>query len=111
MLGMTKDRPALGAVSGRLYAAVGAGLTTAIFSAQSLAQQVKDMPGGPKVNQLNLADPVTSIARGQHWIHEILLWVSIGICIVVFGAMFYSIVAHRKSRGAKPADFHESTAV
>jgi cytochrome c oxidase subunit 2 len=33
------------------------------------------------------------------------------IFVVVFGVMFYSLWAHRKSRGAKPADFHESTAV
>jgi cytochrome c oxidase subunit II len=31
--------------------------------------------------------------------------------VVVFGAMFYSIWAHRKSKGAKSANFHESTAV
>jgi cytochrome c oxidase subunit II len=31
--------------------------------------------------------------------------------VAVFGVMFYSLWAHRKSRGAKPADFHESTAV
>jgi Heme/copper-type cytochrome/quinol oxidases, subunit 2 len=28
--------------------------------------------------------------------------------VVVFGVMFYSMWAHRKSRGHKPADFHES---
>ena len=44
---------------------------------------------------------MTSIAAGQHWIHEILLWVSVVICIVVFGAMFYSIFAFRRSKGAK----------
>ena len=29
----------------------------------------------------------------------------------VFGVMFYSIIYHRKSRGVKPATFHESTRV
>jgi cytochrome c oxidase subunit 2 len=29
----------------------------------------------------------------------------------VFGAMFYSVFAHRRSRHPKPADFHESTSV
>jgi cytochrome c oxidase subunit 2 len=37
------------------------------------------------------------------------------ICLVifvgVFGVMFYSIMAHRKSKGAKSANFHESTTV
>ncbi|TXL65598.1 cytochrome c oxidase subunit II [Zeimonas arvi] len=69
------------------------------------------MPGGPKVNGLNLQDPATKIAADLHWIHWFLIWVCTGIFIVVFGAMFYSIWAHRKSKGHKPASFHESTAV
>ncbi|MGE0315457.1 MAG: cytochrome c oxidase subunit II [Lautropia sp.] len=69
------------------------------------------MPGGPKVLQMNLPDPGSSISRGQHWIHEMLMWVCAAIFVAVFGVMFYSIWAHRKSKGAKPADFHESTAV
>ncbi len=76
-----------------------------------LALAVSDMPGGPKVNQWNIADPVTAIARGQHSIHILLMWVCVVIFVAVFGVMFYSIFAHRKSKGAKSADFHESTAV
>lgn len=75
------------------------------------ALAVGDMPGGPAVNQLNLADPVTSIAQGQHYLHNVLLWVCLAIFVGVFGVMFYSVFAHRKSKGAKPADFHESTTV
>lgn len=33
------------------------------------------------------------------------------IFVGVFGAMFYSILNHRKSKGAKSANFHESTVV
>jgi cytochrome c oxidase subunit 2 len=77
----------------------------------SLALAVKDMPGGPAVNQLNLAEPATAIARGQHMLHDVLMWVCVLIFIAVFAVMFYSMWAHRKSRGAKSADFHESTTV
>jgi cytochrome c oxidase subunit II len=76
-----------------------------------LAFAANDMPGGPKNNQWNLADPITAIARDQHWIHNFLMLICAGIFVAVFGVMFYSLWAHRKSRGAKPADFHESTAV
>ncbi|HRO60594.1 MAG TPA: cytochrome c oxidase subunit II [Burkholderiaceae bacterium] len=69
------------------------------------------MPGGPRVNQLNLQDPVTQIAADQHWIHWLLLWVCTVIFVIVFGVMFYSIWAHRKSKGHRAATFHESTAV
>ena len=65
------------------------------------AQQVKDLPGGPAVNQLNFAPPATRIAEEQHWLH----WFMMGICavifVVVFGVMFYSILKHRKSVGHK----------
>jgi len=39
------------------------------------------------------------------------LYICTGIGIVVFGAMFWSMIFHRKSKGAKAADFHESTKV
>jgi cytochrome c oxidase subunit 2 len=75
------------------------------------AWAVNDMPGGPGVNQLNLPVGVTRIAADQYWIHNFLLIVCLAIFVAVFGVMFYSLWAHRKSRGAKSADFHESTAV
>ncbi len=90
---------------------VSAALTAASITALVHAQQITDMPGGPKILQMNLPDPGSSISRGQHWIHEMLMWVCAVIFVAVFGVMFYSIWAHRKSKGAKPADFHESTAV
>jgi len=37
--------------------------------------------------------------------------VCLGIFVVVFGAMFYSLYAHRKSKGHKAAHFHENTTV
>jgi cytochrome c oxidase subunit 2 len=86
-------------------------IATALSGWASLAAAVGDMPGGPRVLQLNLADPATAVARGQHWLHEVLLWVCAVIFVAVFSVMFYSIWAHRKSKGHKPADFHESTAV
>ncbi|WP_407704021.1 cytochrome c oxidase subunit II [Zeimonas arvi] len=91
--------------------AAGALATAVLGGWISVANAVGDMPGGPKVNGLNLQDPATKIAADLHWIHWFLIWVCTGIFIVVFGAMFYSIWAHRKSKGHKPASFHESTAV
>jgi cytochrome c oxidase subunit 2 len=89
----------------RALAAIGGGL------AAGAAWAVNDMPGGPAVNQLNLPRGVTKIAADQWWIHNFLMIVCLAIFVAVFAVMFYSMWAHRKSRGAKPADFHESTAV
>ena len=60
---------------------------------------------------LNLRPGVTSIAQEAYSLHMLILWVCVVIALVVFGAMFYSIVKHRKSKGAVAAQFHESTAV
>jgi cytochrome c oxidase subunit 2 len=73
--------------------------------------QVQDMPGGPRVNQLNLHDGVTAIARETAWLHYMMLTICMVIFVGVFGVMFYSIWAHRKSRHPKPATFHEHLGV
>ena len=92
-------------MASRVWAATAAALPC------GAAWAVGDMPGGPAVNQLNLGPGGTRIAADQWWMHNFLLIVSVVIFVAVFAVMFYSLWAHRKSRGAKPADFHESTAV
>jgi cytochrome c oxidase subunit 2 len=82
----------------------------ALASAAALAQ-VKDLPGGPAVNQIDLHPPMTRIAVEQQWLHNFMLIVCTVIFIAVFGVMFYSVWKHRKSRGARAAHFHESTTV
>jgi cytochrome c oxidase subunit 2 len=58
---------------------------------------------------LNMPVGVTPVSREVYDLHMLILWVCVVIGIVVFGAMFYSIYHHRKSRGAVAAQFHEST--
>jgi len=60
---------------------------------------------------LNLRQGVTPISHEIYGLHMLILWICVAIAVVVFTAMFISIVLHRKSRGAKPAQFHESTTV
>ena len=75
------------------------------------AHAVNDLPGGPAVLQTNLAPAVTNIAREQQWLHWFMFIVCTVIFIAVFGVMFYSIWKHRKSKGYKAANFHESVTV
>jgi cytochrome c oxidase subunit 2 len=72
---------------------------------------VHDLPGGPAVNQINLTAAATRIAQEQQWLHWMMLVICVIIFIGVFGVMFYSIIKHRKSKGAQAANFHESTKV
>ncbi len=75
------------------------------------AHAVEDLPGGPAVRQLNLPAAATRIAAEQSWLHWMMLIACLVIFIAVFAVMFYSIWKHRKSKGAKPASFHESVSV
>ncbi|HKX95886.1 MAG TPA: cytochrome c oxidase subunit II [Methylibium sp.] len=91
--------------------ALRAGLALSTLAATPLTWAVNDLPGGPAVNQLDLHPAVTSIAAEQQWLHWFMLIICTVIFIAVFGVMFYSVFKHRKSKGAKPANFHESTTV
>ncbi|MDP2227301.1 MAG: cytochrome c oxidase subunit II, partial [Moraxellaceae bacterium] len=61
--------------------------------------------------QYDLTPGVTEISNEVFKLHRFMLYICIAIGVGVFGVMFYSIFAHRKSKGVKPADFHESTLV
>ncbi|WP_370569194.1 cytochrome c oxidase subunit II [Limnobacter humi] len=89
---------------GALAAAAAVAMTT--FGGAALAENVSGQP-----RQYNLAEPVTEIARQIYDLHTMMLVICLVIFVAVFGVMFYSIFAHRKSKGAKPASFHESTTV
>ena len=60
---------------------------------------------------MNFPTPVTPTAKEIYNLQNIILVICAVIFVVVFGFMFYSIIMHRKSRGYKPAQFHESTTV
>lgn len=86
-------------------------LALCVSLGSSAAFAVNDLKGGPAVNQINLHPPVTQIAADQQWLHNFMLIICTVIFLGVFGVMFYSIFKHRKSKGAKSANFHESTTV
>ena len=112
MTNMPKTRSRdLRSASHWLSQALVAVLAAATATVASAARVVNDLPGGPAVNQINLHPPVTPIAADQIWLHNFVMIVCTLIFIGVFGVMFYSIIKHRKSRGHKAANFHESTTV
>jgi cytochrome c oxidase subunit II len=61
--------------------------------------------------QLNLPSPVTRVAGEIYDLHLIMMAIILVIFVGVFGVMFYSIYAHRKSVGHKAEHFHENTTV
>ncbi len=62
-------------------------------------------------SQLNLTKGVTDISNEVYDLHMFALYICTAIGVVVFGAMIWSMIFHRKSKGVTPATFHESTKV
>jgi len=60
---------------------------------------------------MNMSPGVTQTSNDIYGLHMTILWICVAIGVVVFSVMFWSIFAHRKSRGHKPANFHENTTV
>ena len=58
---------------------------------------------------LNMTEGVTDLSQEVFSLHMLILWICVVIGVIVFGAMFWSILMHRKSKGVTPATFHEST--
>ncbi|HZM34323.1 MAG TPA: cytochrome c oxidase subunit II [Burkholderiales bacterium] len=55
--------------------------------------------------------PASGIARDIDQLHQYIMWLIIVIFIGVFGFMFWSVYAHRKSKGHQAEQFHENTTV
>jgi cytochrome c oxidase subunit 2 len=67
--------------------------------------------GAALANQYNLQEPQSIIAREIYDLHTLIMWIIVVIFVIVFGAMTYAIVMHRKSVGHKAEQFHENTTV
>lgn len=77
-----------------------------LFSSLLFAQEtVKE------ASSLNLRRGATDISGQVYDLHMLMFFICVGIAVVVFGVMFVSMYLHRKSRGAKPANFHENVKV
>ncbi len=60
---------------------------------------------------LNLTKGVTPISHQVYDLHMRILWIMVVVAIVVFATMLWSIIHHRKDKGAVAAKFHHSTAL
>lgn len=62
-------------------------------------------------SDLNMRPGVSDISNQVYDLHMLMFGICVVIAVVVFSVMFYSMVVHRKSRGAKAANFHENLTV
>ena len=60
---------------------------------------------------VDILPPASPMAQDAYRLHWGILWVCVAIFFIVFGVMFWSIFKHRRSMGAKAAQFHENTTI
>lgn len=75
-------------------------LILCIFSQNTLAN-----------SQFNMRQGVTDISNNVYQLHMTIFFICCAIGLIVFAIMFWALIHHRKSKGAVPAQFHESTKV
>ncbi len=59
----------------------------------------------------NMRTGVTDISNQVYQLHMTIFWICCVIGLIVFSVMFWALIHHRRSKGAEPAQFHESTKV
>ena len=62
-----------------------------------------------EIQPYNMPEGVTKISQEVFDLHMIIFYICCVIGILVFGVMTISLFRDRKSKGVKPAEFHEST--
>lgn len=82
-------------------AQAGAGMMMWFISSSAFANEIR----------FNMTRGATAISQQVYDLHMTIFYICCVIGLLVFGIMFWSIVHHRKSRGAKAAQFHESTRI
>ena len=85
---------------------VAAAVTAAVIAAFWLLLAAPGYTG----NEINMTRGVTSQSMISYQLHMVILWICVVIGVIVFSAMFISIVLHRKSRGHEAASFTHSAA-
>jgi len=81
----------------------------AVLVVVSLAAWLLLAAPGLTGDAINMRRGVTPLSISHYNLHMIILWVCVVIGVLVFTAMFTSIILHRKSKGVQPAKFTHST--
>jgi cytochrome c oxidase subunit 2 len=84
---------------------VAAAVTAAVIAAFWLLLAAPGYTG----NEINMTRGVTAQSEINYQLHMVILWICVVIGVIVFSAMFVSIVLHRKSRDHEAAQFTHST--
>ena len=56
----------------------------------------------------NMKVGVTEVSQSIFELHMLIFWICVGIGVIVFSIMFWSLFKYRKSKGAVAADFDDN---
>jgi cytochrome c oxidase subunit II len=73
------------------------GGTLALVAAAANAPAARAQSGW---DLINMPRGVTDVSRQIYGLHMMAFWICVGIAVVVFGVMIWSLIFHRRSRGA-----------
>jgi cytochrome c oxidase subunit II len=76
--------------------------TTTVFAALAMVMQSGAARAESGWSLLNMTQGVTDMSRKIYDLHMLIFWVCVIIAVLVFGAMLWSIVFFRHSKGAVP---------
>jgi len=60
-----------------------------------------------EIPKFNMRYGVTPMSKDIYDLHMLIFWICVAIGVAVFSVLIYSLIKHRKSKGHKPAQFHE----
>lgn len=87
------------------------GLFKGLVSQLAILSILFSLPLNAQESDYNMTKGATGISHTVYDLHMTILYICIAIAVIVFSVMFWSLFRHRKSKGAVPATFHESTTV
>ena len=58
--------------------------------------------------QITMPKGVTLVSHNTYDLHIMVIWIVIGIMAVVYGVIIYSVIRHRKSKGAIASTFRQN---
>ena len=58
--------------------------------------------------QINMPKGVTPVSHNIYDLHIMVIWMVVGIMAVVYGVIIYSVIRHRKSKGAMASTFRQN---
>src|SRR5699024_7048527 len=87
---------------------VGSGQTMKKFVATVMFFGMALAAPGAWAIPLNMPRGVTPISHQIYDLHMFAFWMMVGIAVVVYGALLFTVIFHRRSRRKKASQFHEN---